>query len=218
MRYRLAPLLAILLYLFSTSPAKAQYGRTSFIEKFELTPFGGFQTSGSYPVTNSFTVDRLRADSGGIFGAFVDYNLTDNVQAEFMWARNDTSFSEHDATTNTYSKAFNSAIDQYEVGLLYMFRNSDTKLRPFADFGIGAAHESNDGGNPNRTLLLFGLGGGAKYALTRHIALRGDVRWVPSRANRTPGVTCDFFGNCFTQNVTNYLQWVNFTGGVVFHF
>jgi hypothetical protein len=214
MRFHVA-LLAMLFSLIASVPARAQWRD---VKKWEISPFVGFETGGSYPVTNSFTVDRLRVDSGASYGAFVDYSLTENTQAEFMWSRNNASFSAHDITTNSYSKAFNSDVDQFELGFLYMLRSSEQKLRPFIDAGIGFTHEFNEGANPNRTLLSFGLGGGAKYELSRHFALRGDLRWLPSRANKTPGVTCDFFGNCFQQNMSNYLQRVNFTGGIAFRF
>jgi hypothetical protein len=215
MRYR-SPLPLVFVFCFVTiSPA---FGQWHDYKKWEVSPFVGYETSGSYPVTNSFTVDRLRVDSGLSFGTFVDYSLTENSQAEFMWSRNTTSFSERDAATQTYSKAFNSDFDQYSLGLLYLLRNSERKLRPFIAGGIGASHESNSGGNPNRTLLAFNLGGGAKYELSRHFALRGDLRWLPSRANKTLQVQCDAFGNCFQQNVSNYLQRVNFTGGIAFRF
>lgn len=215
MRFRLALLLATIVSLIAGAPARAQW---SDFKKWEITPFVGLETASSYPIASSFTVDRLRADSGASFGAFVDYSLTENAQVELMWGRNDTSFSAHDFTTNTYSKAFNSDIDQVEVGFLYMLRNSEKKLRPFIDAGLGFSHESNDSGEPNHTLLMFGLGGGAKYELSRHFSLRGDLRWLPSRANRTPGQTCDVFGNCFTQIQSNYLQRVNLTGGIAFRF
>jgi hypothetical protein len=214
MRFHVA-LLAMLFSLIASVPARAQWRD---VKKWEISPFVGFETGGSYPVTNSFSVDRLRVDSGGSYGAFVDYSLTENTQAEFMWSRNNTSFSAHDVATNSYSKAFNSDVDQFELGFLYMLRSSEQKLRPFIDAGIGVTHEFNEGANPNRTLLSFGLGGGAKYELSRHFALRGDLRWLPSRANKTPGVTCDFFGNCFRQNMSNYLQRVNLTGGIAFRF
>jgi len=215
MRYRL-PLLPLFVWCFVTiAPA---FGQWHDYKKWEVSPFVGYETSGSYPVTNSFTVDRLRVDSGLSFGTFIDYSLTENSQAEFMWSRNNTSFSERDAATQTYSKAFNSNFDQFSFGGLYMLRNSERKLRPFIAGGIGFSHESNNGVNPNRTLLAFNLGGGAKYELSRHFALRGDLRWLPSRANKTLQVQCDAFGNCFQQNVSNYLQRVNFTGGIAFRF
>jgi opacity protein-like surface antigen len=215
MRYRLPLLLTFMLCFVAISPA---FGQWRDFTKWEVAPFVGFETGGSYPITNSFVFDRLRVDSGLSYGAFIDYSLTENSQAEFMWNRNNTSFSARDAATRTYSKAFNSDFDQYSFGLLYMLKNSERKLRPFIAGGIGFSHESNDGNNPNRTLLAFNLGGGAKYEVSRHFALRGDLRWLPSRANKTLGVSCDFFGNCFRQNVSNYLQRVNFTGGVAFRF
>jgi opacity protein-like surface antigen len=215
MGYRLPLFLMFVLCFVAITPAFGQWGN---VAKWEVSPFVGYETGGSFPVTNSFTVDRLRVDSGLSFGTFIDYSLTENSQAEFMWDRNNTSFSERDVATGTYSKAFNSDFDQFSFGFLYMLKNSERKLRPFIAGGIGFAHESNSGGNPNRTLLAFNLGGGAKYELTRHIALRGDLRWLPSRANRTPQLQCDIFGNCFQQNVSNYLQRVNFTGGIAFRF
>ena len=215
MRYRL-PLLLLTLFCFAaSSPTFAQWRDPA---KWEVSPFVGYETGGSYPVTNSFTVDRLRIDSGLSFGTYVDYSLTENAQAELMWSRNNTSFSAHDVTTGTYSKAFNSDFDQFSLGFLYMLKNSERKLRPFIAAGIGFSHESNNSGEPNHTLLAFNLGGGAKYELSKHFALRGDLRWLPSRASKSPEVQCDAFGNCFQQNVSHYLQRVNFTGGIVFRF
>lgn len=215
MRYRLPLLFMFVLSLVGISPA---FGQWRDVTKWEVSPFAGYETGGSYPVINSLTIDRLRVDSGLSFGTFIDYSLTENSQAEFMWGRNNTSFSERDAATGTYSKAFNSNFDQFSFGFLYMLKNSERKLRPFIAAGIGFAHESNSGGAANQTLLAFNLGGGAKYELARHIALRGDLRWLPSRANKTPAVQCDAFGNCFQQNVSNYLQRVNFSGGISFRF
>lgn len=159
MRYRLTLLLIFVFCFVIISPT---FGQWRDVSKWEVSPFVGYETSGSYPVTNSFTIDRLRVDSALGYGTFIDYSITENSQAEFMWSRNNTSFSERDAATQTYSKAFNSDFDQYSFGLLYMLRNSERKLRPFIAGGIGASHESNSGINPNRTLLAFNLGGGVK--------------------------------------------------------
>ena len=221
MRYRFVLLLTPLFLLTTSAPAKAQWRD---LKKWEVSPFVGYETGGSYPVTNSFTIDRLRANSGMSFGTFIGYSLTENSQAEFMWARNNTSFSGRNAANpndpnfHTYSKAFNSDLDQFQFGFLYMLKNSERKLRPFIAGSIGFTHESNDSGTSNRTLLAFGLGGGVKYELNRHFSLRGDLRWLPSRANKTPDLVCDQFFGCYEQNVSNYLQFVNFTGGFAFRF
>ena len=213
--------------LAGSAPAKAQYGW----EKWEVAPFVGIETSGSVPITNSLTADRLRADGGTSFGAFLDYRLTENAQAELMWNRNMTSFSERDAATGIYSKVFNSDADQFHFGLLYMLRNSEKKLRPYIAGGLGFTHNSNSGNNSNsvnnsngggndsnRTAFSYGLGGGVKYYLSRHIGLRGDARFVPTYGNRTPGIICDSFGFCAQTRVSNYFKQGNFTAGLIFRF
>src|SRR6202171_1843758 len=171
MRYRLPLLFMFMLCFVAISPA---FGQWRVVTKWEVSPFVGYETSGSYPVKNSFGFCRWRVDSGLSYGTFIDYSLTENSQAEFMWSRNNTSFSERDAATGTYSKAFNSDFDQFSFGFLYMLKNSERKLRPFIAGGIGFSHESNSGGNSNHSLLAFNLGGGAKYEVSRHFALRGD--------------------------------------------
>ena len=113
MRYRLPLVLMFALSLVAISPA---FGQWRDITKWEVSPFVGYETGGSYPVNNSFVIDRLRVDGGLSFGTFIDYSLTENSQAEFMWSRNNTSFSERDAATGTYSKAFNSDFDQFSFG------------------------------------------------------------------------------------------------------
>jgi outer membrane protein with beta-barrel domain len=214
MRIFMAWLLLGLFFLLASMPAQGQYGDG----KWEISPFVGFETSGSVPVTNSFTIDRLRVNSGSSFGAFLDYGLTENAQAELMWNRNMTSFSERNGFTGNYSKALNSDIDQFHFGMLYMLRNSERKLRPFITGGLGFTHDSNSGGNSDKTAFSYGIGGGMKYYLTRHLGFRGDIRFVPTYGNRTTGVICDPFGFCSLARLSNYFNRGNFTGGIIFRF
>lgn len=208
----------VLLVLFAAAPTAAQY-RSS--PKWEVSPFVGFETSGSFPVQNvnaPFTVDRLKADQGLSYGSFIDYGLSDSFQVEALWTRNSTSFSERNGITGLYTKAFDSDIDLYNFGILYMFRSPDAKLRPYVAGGIGFSHQFNSGATPNRTDFAFGMGGGVKYYPNSHFGLRGDLRYIPAYANSSPGTYCDEFGFCYPANVPNYLNRVNFTGGIVFRF
>jgi len=75
MRYRLPLLLMFALSLVAISPA---FGQRRDITKWEVSPFVGYETGGSYPVNNSFVIDRLRVDGGLSFGTFIDYSLTEN--------------------------------------------------------------------------------------------------------------------------------------------
>lgn len=198
-------------------PAAAQYSS----QKWELSPFVGYETAGSFPVTNvttPFTINRLRANDGLSYGSFLDYSFSDSFQFELMWNRNSTSFSQRNGITGIYTKAFDSDIDLYHFGVLFMLRSPEAKLRPYLAGGLGFSHQFNSGATPNRTDFSYGIGGGVKYFATKYFGLRGDIRYVPAYANSSPGVYCDTFGFCYRANVPNYLNRVNFAGGIVLRF
>src|SRR5258708_16125611 len=129
--------------------------------RFEVSPVVGFETSGSYPISSNSNliitnpIDRLRANQATSYGTFLDYNLTENFQAEFMWDRNNTSYSARQVIDGTYVKAYNSDIDQYQFGFQYMFRDSSHRLRPYAAASVGFTHDSNGGGKPHRTAFIY---------------------------------------------------------------
>lgn len=203
------PIFFFALFVASTT-ARAQ-------GKWEVSPFVGFETSGSFPITNSLNFDRVRANSGTSFGTFLDRSYTENFQFEFLWNRNMTSYSERAVATGLYQKAYNSDIDQFHFGILFLLRGSEHKVRPYFAGGLGFTHDSNSGGTPNRTAFSYGVGGGVKYYVNRHFGLRGDLRFVPTYENKSLETFCDFFG-CYTANVSHYLNRGNFAGGIVFRF
>lgn len=194
--------------------------------KFEVSPFVGYETSGSYPVSlysnSNITIpnpiDRLRVNDALSYGGFLDYNLSENFQVEFMWDRNNTSYSARTAFTDTYFKAYTSNIDQYQFGGNYTFLNSSHRFRPYAAFSVGFTHDSNGQGNPDRTEFSYSVGGGAKYYLSRHFGLRGDLRYLPTYGSSSYGLYCTGFGFCYNAKVANFLNRGNFVGGVIFNF
>lgn len=209
---KIRPLFLFLMLFFFVKPAPAQ---TSRLQRWELTPFAGWETSGSYPITNSTQFDRLRANAMVSFGSFIDYSLSENFQAEFLWAHNPTSYSARSISTGQFTKAFNTQINQFEFGGLVHIRGSEFKLRPFISGGIGFTRDSNSGGASDRTALSFSVGGGVKYDVTRHFGFRGDLRYLPTYANSSNGIVCDPFGFCFQTRVRNYLERGNFSVGII---
>jgi hypothetical protein len=209
-------LAATTLFLFAAVSANAQ-------DRFEVDPFVGYETSASYPVNLSTgstgdPIDRLRVNDAVAFGTFLDYSLSEHFQAEFMWNRNNTSYSAHDLLTNTYINAYHSIIDQYQFGGLYMFRSSDVKLRPYLAASLGFTHDENGSNTPNRTDFSYSLGGGVKYYATRHIGLRADLRYLPTYGSSSNELYCNPFYGCYYANVSHYLNRGSFTGGIIFKF
>jgi hypothetical protein len=217
MRLRALWVVAGLGFFLAAASTNAQYGPG----KWEFTPFVGYETSGSYPLnpqTVGVNVNDLRVDGATSFGTFMDYGLTSNAQVEFMWDRNLTSYSAQIFPGEPFFKAYNSDIDQYQFGLLFMFLGPDHRFRPYAAGSLGFTHEFNSGGNPTRTDFSYSLGGGVKYALGRHVALRGDARYMPTYANSSLATYCDPFFGCYTAKVSNYQHRGNFVAGIVFKF
>ncbi|HMD43198.1 MAG TPA: outer membrane beta-barrel protein [Candidatus Acidoferrum sp.] len=209
--------LGFITLLFASLPAKAQ-GR------FEVTPFVGYETSGSYPISvfsntgNAVPVNRLQVNDALSFGTFLDFNLTENAQLEFMWDRNNTSFNARNALSGQYFKAFNSDVDQFQFGGLYMLLNSEHRLRPYVAASLGFTYDDNFNGTPNRTEFAYSLGGGLKYFVNRHVGLRGDIRYMPTYGNSSYGTYCDPFYGCYSAKSANYLNRGNFVGGIIFKF
>ena len=189
--------------------------------KFEVSPFGGYETSASYPVSpfssgsTANPIDRLRVNDATSYGTFLDYNLAENFQAEFLWDRNNTSYSARQISTGTYSKAYNSDIDQFQFGGAFTFLDSTHRWRPYFAASVGFTHDANSAGNSNRTEFSYSVGGGVKYYLSRHFGLRGDIRYLPTYGN-SYGVYCDPFGFCYKS--ANFLNRGNFVGGLIFKF
>jgi outer membrane protein W len=202
--------------LVTSATASAQYyGR----EKWEVTPFVGYETNGSYPLTSStVTINALRINGATSFGTFIGYSFTPNAEFEFMWDRNLTSYSDQPSPGTAYRKAYDSTVDQYQFGALFTILGEEHKWRPYFAGSVGFTHEFNSGGNPTRLDFSFGIGGGVKYALTRHLSFRGDARYMPTYANSSLALFCDPFFGCFTAKVSHYQHRGNFVGGLAFRF
>jgi len=179
-------------------PAEAQ--------NLEVTPFAGFESSGSYPLENPTTIEALRADAGGTYGVFVDYHVMENVQAEFYWVGNSTTYSQQDAGTGQYGEAFTTSINQYQFGVRYHLRDRGNRWRPYFAGSLGFTHDSNGGNVEGRTAAGFGLGGGIDYQPSRHIGIRWDARWMPTYGSQGMGSVCDDYGECYQAPVNNYLE------------
>jgi opacity protein-like surface antigen len=205
--------------------AVAQYGSSSRDSRWEVSPFIGYETHGSYPIDDTSsnvgqvppTVDRIQVDGGMSYGAMVDYGINQNLQFEFLYARNPTTYSQHDFTTDATTPIYDSTVNTFQWGALLQFR-PDQKLRPYVAGGLGFVHESNSDLNANRTAFAYNLGGGAKYFVSDHFGFRGDLRFLPTYGNSGQGVQCNYFGSCYQATVRNYEKRVNFSGGLIFRF
>jgi len=212
MRYSLPLLVLLTCVLATTLPVRAQ-------GKWEVSPFAGYETPGSFLITipSSGNEVNMHAAGGASFGSFLDYNLSGPFGIEALWDHNATTYSVQNAD-GSYSPINDSNEDLVTFGVRIMFRNDTKKLRPYGSVGLGFLHDANNENVPSATHFTFAAGGGVEYMPTRHFGLRGDARLFAALEGTTLGEECDFFGNCFLANVHTYLKRGAFTGAIVFRF
>jgi len=195
-------------------------------QRWEISPFVGFETGASAPAANSVDpntglplspIDQIGVDKSLSYGSFLDYAETKDFGFEFMWLRESTSYTEHDASVGQTFTVNDTNIDAYQFGIVYQIFGSE-KLRPYAAAGLGFSHDSDSLGTGGSTAFAFNLGGGAKYYLSSHFGLRGDLRFLPTLANSSQGEVCDPFNGCFPTTQHNFFKRVNLASGVLIRF
>lgn len=214
---------AILFLTCGVSSAYAQFGYGGSGRNWEITPFGGGRFHGVVNLPNSTSsIDYLTVDSSYDYGVMGDVDILGPLQAEFMWSRQPTSFGAHDFTTGVVSPVPNGNVnvDVYQWSLLYPFRDSSSKLRPYIAGGIGFTHWGVNNPNlvPFTNNLSFNLGGGVKYFFSKHYGLRADFRWIPSRTTSQLGQFCDPIFGCYAANQNNYAQQMQANIGLILRF
>ena len=149
------------LLLMSTSLLQAQ--------KVEISPFYGYRFGGDFQ--DAFTGAEYGIKDAPAYGLFVDLiPAGPDMKIELLWSRQDTSL---DVDGGNGMNDLDLTIDEFQVGGIA--EKGDKRLRGYVSAHVGATHFSTDGYGSD-TRFSLGVGGGAKYFLTRNIVLRADLR------------------------------------------
>lgn len=170
--------LAVILFLVTCSSAIA-----SAQSKYEIAPFFGGKCCGRI-LSSSNTVDYFKIKSSEDFGVLFNYSLWDNFQTEFMWNRQPTTIIQHNVTPfgSNFTTVGNTNIDIYQIGILYEFRSTEARIKPFLAGGLGWTHFGDFSSQTGvSTRFSYNLGGGVKYFPARHFGLRLDIRYLATR-------------------------------------
>lgn len=165
-----APWMAVLLLSILASTSGAQ--------TFEITPVAGYRIGGGNVNTNAQGEfepgDGFELDDSFSFGLQVAWLLTD-AQLELIYARQDTRRRE-DEVGNL--PTHDVAIEIWQVGATWLFRDEYARVRPLVGAGIGLSRLLPDApGLSDETHFSFSLGVGARVRLTRSVGLRLESRW-----------------------------------------
>ena len=175
--------------------------------------------AGFYLSTSLFR--RIEVENSMNYGLSAGYLVGEHYGVEFQWNHSKADTFAQPAGGGSDIKVFALNQDQYMGNFLFHFTDREAKLRPFAFFGLGASHLSPDrSGVDSTTRFAFSLGGGAKYNISKHFALRGQAKWSPTYITTTDGgYWCDpFWGGCWVVGNDHYLHEFDITGGITFRF
>ncbi|MDE3108493.1 MAG: outer membrane beta-barrel protein [Acidobacteriota bacterium] len=208
------------LFLVGAPSARAQYHfGYSQPRDVDITGFFGGRFFGKINLPNSTgPFDYLKTDNNYDYGVMGDVDLVGPLQAEFMWSRQPTTLEGHDPVSGLFSPVGNVNVDNYQLGVIYQMHDSAAKLRPYFGGGIGVTHWGSNGALPFTNKLGFNIGGGVKYYFERHVGMRLDFRWLPTRTTSQVGTFFDPFFGFYQANINNYAEQVQITGGLIFRF
>jgi len=148
--------------------------------KVSITPLVGWQFGGSVRFVNADLNIDDNVNYGGILSVKVAYETFVEVSYSLM----STSADLRSFTPHIESRTFDLDVHYIMIGGLREF--TDTKVRPFGKFSIGAAGfvPKDLPGASSSWSFSISLGAGAKYMITPHIGLRLQGRLLmPLRFN-----------------------------------
>jgi opacity protein-like surface antigen len=193
------------------------YGGGFWHRGIEITPFGGSRFGGVIDVnsTSPSNVDYLTIRSTWDYGVMADVDLFSHAQAEFMWNQQPTVLGAHVPGSGS-SRIGEASDSMFQWSFLYQFLQPGSKLQPYAVAGLGFTSFHTNGIIDLGNEFAYNFGGGVKYFFTKHVGLRLEARYSPSRTTEGLGEVCEF--ECFTEPVPNYAHQGQANLGVIVRF
>ncbi len=165
--------------------------------EFEITPFGGSRFGGVIDLNGTIAntdADYYTIKSGWNYGVLADYTIFPQFQAEFMFNHQPTDLDEHLVATDTKAFLTSADLDMYQFGILFAIKPPEKKMQPFIVAGLGFTHFKADDDLPFSNRFAYNLGLGVKYFFSRHVGVRLEARWSPTRTTTSPELVETFFG------------------------
>lgn len=184
--------------------------------RFELTPFAGLRSGGSFRAPERDLALDVQSSLGG--GVIFDYVLNDTMQIELLWSHQssdldivdvspvpgDGSETPPDGTEDFPSIGI--GVDYFHGAFVY--GGGSPVFRPYVLIGAGVARLSPDLPDVSSTSKFsFSVGTGFKSFFTERFGLRVDARAFGTRAgDQREDVACGVFGCVSFETAATFWQ------------
>jgi len=145
----------------------------------------------------------------------VDVDLDPDRQIEFYLSRQSTTLSADGLFTG--NPLFDLSVEYYHVGGLYLIEVQSERVRPFVSGTLGLTRMNPQGdGLDTETWFSLAFGGGAKFFVTKRLAVRLDARGIFTAVNSNGAVFCS--GGCTISIQSSGFMQAELGAGLVFRF
>lgn len=165
--------------------------------------------------------NALDLSDGLTYGAGFGYFFDDNIELAFLW---DYQQSELVAQGTTDMKIVDVGMDNFHGAFIFNFGGPRDRVRPILYGGLGATHfrsveftglNGEDRKLDGESRFSTTWGAGAKFELSRRLALQLDVKWTPTYVKSDPaGYWCDPYWGCGTVSDPDYVNQFKLGGSL----
>jgi hypothetical protein len=184
--------------------------------RFEVTPYIGYQFSGSVPYTRG----KFDIKDSENYGLVVDVPLPfrDGVELELLYLRMDTKlkYDEYSYGVITNSETFDMIVEYYQIGGVNVIDLPGSNVKPFGALTLGASRF-----NPNGTtqgdewFFSATLGAGVKIIPSERIGIRLQGRLLLPFQWGSGGLWCGTGGCSVGVGTTSVFIQGDFTAGLI---
>lgn len=185
----------------------------SMVQDFEVTPFVGYRAGGT--LGDSLTGFGLDIKNSESYGVVLGYRTSLHTMVEIL-AFNHQSTALRPKGLFSQPSIIDLNVDYYHLGGTYIWR-PEKRLRPFLQASLGATLFSPDRADLESEFnFSFGLGGGIKFFIIKHIGLRLDARALGTVQDKDSPFFCS--SGCTTKTQGNILWQYQGSLGIIFAF
>lgn len=188
----------VVLAFAAASPAEAQ--------RFEITPFVGYQFGGELEEIGAETTTR-NLEQSPTWGLILDYGVTSLDQVEFYYSSQGTELN------RGLDPALKVKIDSYQIGAIHQY-SPNRPVNPYIGITLGASRFIIDGDSDTR--FSGALAGGVKMIVSDHLGFRLDGR-VTGISTGSGAITCSD-DVCIGYPHTSIIWQYTVNAGVIIHF